>query len=93
MATDMATLLGGWTRSLPLRDAWRRFVAWPDQAREAPRACLCSQSPRDARDDPDRVHVMPSRDARGRFVAFPTTSAPRWYVFCAAGYRIPGRPR
>jgi hypothetical protein len=34
--------------------------------------------------------LLPSRDARGRFVAFPTTSAPSWYVFCADGYRIPG---
>jgi hypothetical protein len=36
------------------------------------------------------VRSLPSRDARGRFVAFPTTSAPSWYVFCADGYRIPG---
>jgi hypothetical protein len=33
---------------------------------------------------------LPSRDARGRFVAFPTASAPSWYVFCADGYRISG---
>ena len=33
---------------------------------------------------------MPARDSRGRFVAWPTTPAPNWYVFCAAGYRIPG---
>jgi hypothetical protein len=37
-----------------------------------------------------RAHSLPSRDARGRFVAFPTTSAPSWYVFCVDGYRIPG---
>lgn len=35
---------------------------------------------------------MPSRDNRGRFVSFPVTEAPSWYVFCAAGYRIPGEP-
>ena len=37
-----------------------------------------------------RARNLPPRDARGRFVAFPTTSAPSWYVFCADGYRIPG---
>lgn len=42
------------------------------------------------RDDRRRVRVVPSRDARGRFVSFPTTSAPSWYVLCADGYRIPG---
>ena len=39
-----------------------------------------------------RAHAMPSRDSRGRFVSFPTTDAPSWYVFCADGYRIPGEP-
>src|SRR5439155_247167 len=42
------------------------------------------------RGDWGRVWALPSRDARGRFVAFPTTSAPSWYVFCANGYRILG---
>ncbi|HEX8108879.1 MAG TPA: hypothetical protein VF516_14205 [Kofleriaceae bacterium] len=42
------------------------------------------------RDDRRRVRVLPSRDARGRFVSFPTTSAPSWYVLCADDYRIPG---
>lgn len=37
-----------------------------------------------------RARVLPSRDSHGRFVAFPTTSAPSWYVFCAGAYRIPG---
>ena len=37
-----------------------------------------------------RMRTLPPRDARGRFVAFPTTQAPSWYVFCADGYRIPG---
>ena len=36
------------------------------------------------------MRTMPSRDSRGRFVSFPTTDAPSWYVFCADGYRIPG---
>jgi hypothetical protein len=40
-----------------------------------------------------RARPLPSRDARGRFVAFPTTSAPSWYVLCADGYRVPARPR
>jgi len=39
-----------------------------------------------------RARTMPSRDSRGRFVSFPTTDAPSWYVFCADGYRIPGEP-
>lgn len=39
-----------------------------------------------------RARTMPSRDNRGRFVSFPTTDAPSWYVFCADGYRIPGEP-
>jgi hypothetical protein len=37
-----------------------------------------------------RRRVLPPRDARGRFVAHPTTAAPSWYVFDAAGYRIVG---
>ena len=37
-----------------------------------------------------RTRAMPGRDACGRFVSFPTTDAPSWYVFCADGYRIPG---
>src|SRR5882724_359811 len=39
-----------------------------------------------------RTRTTPSRDSRGRFVSFPTTNAPSWYVFCADGYRIPGEP-
>jgi hypothetical protein len=39
---------------------------------------------------PRRVRALPSRDSRGRFVAYPTSDAPSWYVFCCAGYRIPG---
>lgn len=39
-----------------------------------------------------RTRTLPSRDNRGRFVSFPTTDAPSWYVFCADGYRIPGEP-
>ena len=39
-----------------------------------------------------RTRTTPSRDSRGRFVSFPTTDAPSWYVFCADGYRIPGEP-
>lgn len=42
------------------------------------------------RDTGARRRVLPSRDAHGRFVAFPTISAPSWYVFCADAYRIPG---
>lgn len=37
-----------------------------------------------------RRRAMPSRDRLGRFVAFPTSNAPSWYVFCTDGYRIPG---
>ena len=37
-----------------------------------------------------RGRAMPSRDRFGRFVAFPTSDAPSWYVFCTDGYRIPG---
>ena len=38
---------------------------------------------------PQRVRALPSRDSRGRFAAYPTSSAPSWYVFCCGGYRIP----
>jgi hypothetical protein len=38
---------------------------------------------------PRRVRELPSRDSRGRFVAYPTSNAPSWYVFCCDGYRIP----
>jgi hypothetical protein len=38
-----------------------------------------------------RVRTIPSRDSRGRFVAFTTTTAPSWFVFCCDGYRIPGK--
>lgn len=37
-----------------------------------------------------RVHTLPSRDSRGRFVAYPTTHASSWYVFCCDSYRIAG---
>jgi hypothetical protein len=38
---------------------------------------------------PRCVRALPSRDSRGRFVAYPTSNAPSWYVFCCDGYRIP----
>jgi hypothetical protein len=38
---------------------------------------------------PRRVRTLPSRDNRGRFVAYPTSDAPSWYVCCCDGYRIP----
>jgi hypothetical protein len=38
---------------------------------------------------PRRERALPSRDSRGRFVAYPTSAAPSWYVFCCDGYRIP----
>ncbi len=57
------------------------------------------RQPRDARSrfaagaagavKPRRVQALPSRDSRGRFVAYPTSNAPSWYVFCCDGYRIP----
>ena len=37
-----------------------------------------------------RIRKTPSRDSRGRFVAFATTTAPSWFVFCCDGYRIRG---
>jgi hypothetical protein len=37
-----------------------------------------------------RIRILPPRDSRGRFVAFPTANAPSWYVFCTDCYRIPG---
>ena len=61
--------------------AARRFTARRGAAR--------GWSPK-RRDAGARARVLPSRDAHGRFVAFPTTSAPSWYVFCADAYRIPG---
>jgi hypothetical protein len=39
-----------------------------------------------------RVRTLPARDSRGRFVAFPTTNAPSWFVFCCDSYRIAGEP-
>jgi hypothetical protein len=38
------------------------------------------------------VRALPARDGRGRFVAYPTSQAPSWYVFSADCYRIPGEP-
>src|SRR5262249_56891534 len=37
-----------------------------------------------------RGRALPSRDGGGRFVAYPTISAPSWYVFCCGTYRIVG---
>jgi hypothetical protein len=37
-----------------------------------------------------RIRKTPSRDSRGRFVAFATMTAPSWFVFCCDGYRILG---
>jgi hypothetical protein len=34
------------------------------------------------------ARTLPARDGRGRFVAYPTTNAPSWYVFCCDSYRI-----
>jgi hypothetical protein len=39
-----------------------------------------------------RTRTTLSRDSRGRFVSFPTTDAPSWYVFSTDRYRIPGEP-
>lgn len=36
-----------------------------------------------------RARALPARDSRGRFVAFPTSQAPSWYVLCIGGDRIP----
>jgi hypothetical protein len=72
-------------RTLPPRDARGRFVARAGAAARAPR--VPRLLPHSAS---GRVRSLPSRDARGRFVAFPTTSVPSWYVFCADGYRILG---
>jgi hypothetical protein len=41
---------------------------------------------------PVRVRALPPRDSRGRFVAFPTTQAPSWYVLCVGGDRIAPAP-
>jgi hypothetical protein len=56
-------------------------------ARESckPRAARATTAPGAA-----RARKVPSRDNRGRFVAYSTTNAPSWYVFCCDGYRIPG---
>jgi hypothetical protein len=67
------------------RDKHGRFVARPGATPRPARV-----SPLRSRDASGRARSLPLRDARGRFVAFSTTSAPSWYVFCADGYRIPG---
>jgi hypothetical protein len=67
-----------------------------------PRAATLNRAVSRARDDlptralgitrVSRVRKLPSRDSRGRFVAFAMTDAPSWYVFCTDGYRITGEP-
>jgi len=82
---------------LPLRD-WQhgQHAALPTGDMPTPHRRV-----RDARGQPSgastsgkvmRAGTLPARDARGRFVAFPTTSAPAWYVFCCDGYRVPAEP-
>lgn len=72
--------------------AARSYAAAPGDvcgrfARRRGRARAYPPKPRDAG---GRARVLPSRDAHGRFAAFPTIAAPSWYVFCAGTYRIPG---
>jgi hypothetical protein len=53
----------------------------------------CARPVRDGRyrgSEAARVRPLPSRDGRGRFVVYPTSDAPSWYVFCCDGYRIKG---
>ena len=69
------------------------------QVHAIPDASTRDRRPRDARGQfvagaaravkPRRAGALPSRDGRGRFVAYPTSNAPSWYVFCCDGYRIP----
>jgi hypothetical protein len=70
--------------------------------RAIPGASMRDCRPRDARGrfvpgaagtvKPRRLRTLPWRDSRGRFVAYPTSNAPSWYVFCCDGYRIPEDP-
>jgi hypothetical protein len=82
-----------------------RLAIEGQNVRAMPDASTRDRRPRDARDargrsvagatgaaKPLRVRTLPSRDSRGRFVAYPTSDAPSWYVFCCDGYRIPEDP-
>jgi hypothetical protein len=42
--------------------------------------------------EPRRERALPSRESCGRFVAYPTSDAPSWYVFCCNDYCIPEDP-
>lgn len=87
--------------TLPARDARGRFIARAgampplgstraavvrraSPARTVPRARAVKRTP--------RARTLPARDRRGRFVAFPTTEAPSWYVLCVGGDRIVAPP-
>lgn len=79
--TQLSLFAGAQMYIAPASDAARR--------RRRERAEPRMPTPRDIENSPQRRRTLPARDARGRFVAFPTTSAPSWYVLDAAAYRIP----
>lgn len=83
---QLALALGGHDLVLvpTVRAATRTRDGWTHNHRSTARATVTAKAA--------RTRTMPSRDSRGRFVSFPTTDAPSWYVFCADGYRIAGEP-
>jgi hypothetical protein len=78
------------------------FAVEGQKVRAMPGASMRDRRPRDAHGwfvacaagpvKPRRVRALPSRDNRGRFVAYPTSDAPGGYVFCCDGYCIPEDP-
>jgi len=84
------------------RDARGRFVAQPGATRRAPATRVAAARPepsahaaprgacplRARSPHVPRARTLPTRDSRGRFVAFPTTEAPAWYVLCVGACRI-----
>jgi len=92
------------SRHLPTRDARGRFVAGAQSAAVGATTLARRPMARAARRQrvaaageqqpamPCRVRRLPPRDSRGRFVAFPTTQAPSWFVLCIGGDRIVAAP-
>jgi hypothetical protein len=88
--------------SVPARDARGRFAARARSADEAPSGPARTIGARASRGRGVAgmqgtpiarcMRALPPRDSRGRFVAFPTTAAPSWFVLCVGGDRVAAAP-
>lgn len=88
-------------RSVSATERWEQLVLALDEQRQAGEHATSTVTrvtrgqvvPRtNAPERAPRVRALPARDGFGRFVAFPTTNAPSWFVFCCDNYRIAGEP-